>query len=112
MTGELAGQKRKTCVGKAHLCDIMSFIRLTHHVPSLQLFDALWHVVLDMMVTVWKETDAATYLRATYLRNVPVSGAQKVFKRVTQCTWGRQSVIFGSFWCGVQPLAPAAGRRR
>ena len=91
---------------KKYLQPLKRLLRITRHAASVQLFDAIWHVVFHMMEHAWKEHEAKRYLQDTYFLEATVQSVQKLFKGASRGSWQRDNMWIAGHWGGVLGTAP------
>ncbi len=90
---------------KLHLQPIMKLIQLTRFLPSLQLFDAIWQVLLVVLRRRWNESGAAEYLFKHYFEAVPPNVMRRL-ARVGEPAFGAPTFWFAGFWSGCLGTSP------
>ncbi|CAE7527740.1 unnamed protein product, partial [Symbiodinium pilosum] len=97
------GRKDKTATPFDELDDV---IRISRVLPTIILFDAVWHVTFAWLQKVSKQ--ACDYLKSTYFNLVERASLEKQFWCGTPvfhstCCW------FAGFWAGVTGTYPGSG---
>ena len=103
---EAKGTKRKRdSLGEVSFRELQSLLRITRSLPTIQLFDAIWHVGFEWLQSVKKP--AAEYLQKHYMVQVTSANLHKQM-HCTAGTWGRSHLWFAGNWSGIIGIYPGS----
>ena len=85
--------------------EFIDMMQTTRLVPTLQLYDAVWRVVFDVMRRQWKEYDVAEYLHQALFDDVGVNNLRKM-ALVGKAAWGPSRLLCSGHWAGVLGTRP------
>ena len=98
--------KRKApSAARANFMKLQNLLHVTRTLPTIQLFDAIWHVAFEWLRSVKKE--AAEYLQKYYMVSVSPSNLQRQM-RCGAAAWGRDLLWFAGYWAGIIGIYPGS----
>jgi hypothetical protein len=107
MWRNLQRQLVSTCSAPEWRKFIVQAVHSTRHLPTLQLFDAVWFALFQHLVRN-KESAVVGYLQREYWWRIPLSGLASRWS-MRETAWQQSHVLFAPHWTGVMGTMPGTG---